>query len=282
MSEPLEFEINRPHSSVHLDGSHFTSTGAMDHEFKFGFQYRQADQGTQLHGFGPLDSDSGVLCWGSDQGAVIGLIGPIGFTDSGGAIVTRWSGNLDGEGNGPCGLEIVELNPSARPDIEIEDEVALGSGPTTHARDGADALFFSVGGDSAQRDALEEIFTNAEWAENLWGATSLPFGLELGPDNRVGEGTSVPPPPAEAASAPRPPIIPDDGLRVDSPLVADFRIAYSPSLGPVDLELGVDIFNVFNSDLVLQQARHADLATFGSPTEVIGPRMIRFGARITF
>lgn len=49
-----------------------------------------------------------------------------------------------------------------------------------------------------------------------------------------------------------------------------------------EYELGVDVFNILNAETVLQQRREANLSTFGGPTEILGPRIPRSGARVEF
>jgi len=68
----------------------------------------------------------------------------------------------------------------------------------------------------------------------------------------------------------------------DGALVSEIRMAYAPDVGLVNTELAVDIFNEFNRDLVRRHRRVANASTFGAPVEVLGPRLIRFGAKVGF
>lgn len=141
------------------------------------------------------------------------------------------------------------------------------------------------------------VFMNANWQSSLRAAYSIEVGpgnVELGTNLTYRQGYPIPVVDSSGRSAlgsgARTILVTNmDDLRHDNPFIADFRLAYTPSFGRVGLELGMDVFNAFNSDIVLQQRREANLRVsgtaipiFGSPTEVVGPRMFRFGARITF
>jgi hypothetical protein len=141
------------------------------------------------------------------------------------------------------------------------------------------------------------VFMNANWQSSLRAAYSIEVGpgnVELGTNLTLRQGYPIPVVDSSGRSAlssgARTILVSDlDELRHDNPFIADFRLAYTPTFGRVGLELGVDVFNAFNSDIVLQQRREANLRVqgtpipiFGSPTEVVGPRMFRFGARVTF
>jgi hypothetical protein len=141
------------------------------------------------------------------------------------------------------------------------------------------------------------VFMNADWQSSLRAAYSIaagPGNVELGTNLTLRQGYPIPVVDSSGRSAlgsgARTILVTNmDDLRHDNPFIADFRLAYTPTFGRVGLELGVDVFNAFNSDIVLQQRREANLRVagtttpiFGSPTEVVGPRMFRFGARVTF
>jgi hypothetical protein len=146
--------------------------------------------------------------------------------------------------------------------------------------------------------AKGNVFMNANWQTSLRAAYSIeagPGNLELGTNLTFRQGYSIPVEDTRGRNALGPGtrnilVSNLDDLRHDNPFIADFRLAYTPTFGRVNLEFGVDVFNTFNSDIVLQQRREANLPIsstnptplFGSPTEVVGPRMIRFGARVTF
>lgn len=138
--------------------------------------------------------------------------------------------------------------------------------------------------------AKGNVFMNANWQSSFRAAYSLEMGpgnLELGTNVTYRQGYPIPVEDSRGQlalrSGQRNILVSElDDFRHDNPFIADFRLAYTPTFGRVNLEFGVDVFNAFNSDIVLQQRREGNLAAFGSPTEVVGPRMFRLGARVTF
>jgi hypothetical protein len=61
----------------------------------------------------------------------------------------------------------------------------------------------------------------------------------------------------------------------------DLRIEKPLHLGPATASLSVDVFNVANSDAVLQYNR-AQLKEGPQPVEVLAPRIVRVGLRLAF
>ena len=75
--------------------------------------------------------------------------------------------------------------------------------------------------------------------------------------------------------------------KLPNPYALDLRIAKELRLRGVGLELGLDIFNATNNQTVLQRttplvARNAVVATHNQIRELQNPRVLRFGARLTF
>jgi hypothetical protein len=62
----------------------------------------------------------------------------------------------------------------------------------------------------------------------------------------------------------------------------DLRLARNSKIGRVSITPSLELFNVFNSSLVLARARNAGAASLGRAEEVISPRILRVGARLTF
>jgi hypothetical protein len=144
---------------------------------------------------------------------------------------------------------------------------------------------------SAGSGAKGDVFMNANWQTSLRAAYSLELGpgnLEFGTNLTLRQGYAIPIVDTSGTDALDPGsdrtilLTNVDDFRHSNPFIADFRLAYAPTFGRVNLELGVDVFNALNSDIILQQRREANLTTFGSPKEVVGPRMFRLGARVSF
>ena len=48
------------------------------------------------------------------------------------------------------------------------------------------------------------------------------------------------------------------------------------------LTVGADVFNVFNKSYILQRQHRLNLATSDNVNEIVGPRIIRLGVRVSF
>ena len=74
-----------------------------------------------------------------------------------------------------------------------------------------------------------------------------------------------------------------DQFRLDTVSVLDARVEKHFKFGTTNLALDFDVFNLFNSNTVLQYQVNARTAsTFNSIQEVTQPRIIRLGARFFF
>lgn len=73
-----------------------------------------------------------------------------------------------------------------------------------------------------------------------------------------------------------------DDLRYDNLWNLDFRLARNAKVGRLTISPSVELFNALNNDLVLGRARNAGSSTFGRIEEVMSPRILRIGARVTF
>jgi hypothetical protein len=74
-----------------------------------------------------------------------------------------------------------------------------------------------------------------------------------------------------------------DAYRYPNVFDADFRLAKTQKIaGNASLQLTLDLFNAFNSGVVLAQNRFADSAVFGQINEILSPRILRIGLRLQF
>lgn len=62
----------------------------------------------------------------------------------------------------------------------------------------------------------------------------------------------------------------------------DLRLARDAKIGKVTLTPSVELFNVFNNDVVLGVLRQATSANFRRVDDLVSPRILRVGARVTF
>jgi hypothetical protein len=75
---------------------------------------------------------------------------------------------------------------------------------------------------------------------------------------------------------------PVDRERYDTLTNLDLRLARNTKIGKVTLTPSVELFNVFNNDVVLGVLRQATSANFRRVDDVVSPRILRIGARVSF
>jgi hypothetical protein len=74
-----------------------------------------------------------------------------------------------------------------------------------------------------------------------------------------------------------------DDKRYDNLWDADFRLAWNLRFSNrSSTQLTADLFNAFNSGTILGRNRQANGGAFGSPTDVLAPRILRLGIRLNF
>ena len=137
------------------------------------------------------------------------------------------------------------------------------------------------------------VWIDADWALNLAGVYQIPvietsFGVNF--TTRQGypilfvHNTAV----QQAGTTNKNVLIEDVGdRRLDNPYSLDLRLSKDFRFSGIGLELAVDAFNVTNERTILQ--RNAGLTSRDNPvaarnriTELQSPRVLRFGARLTF
>lgn len=62
----------------------------------------------------------------------------------------------------------------------------------------------------------------------------------------------------------------------------DLRLAWNKPVGRANLGLMADVFNVFNSSTTLLAVDFADSTSYDQINKIMNPRLLRFGARISF
>jgi hypothetical protein len=62
----------------------------------------------------------------------------------------------------------------------------------------------------------------------------------------------------------------------------DLRLARNSKIGRVTITPSLELFNALNNDVVLSRARNAAAASYGRVDEIIAPRILRIGARLSF
>jgi hypothetical protein len=140
------------------------------------------------------------------------------------------------------------------------------------------------------------IFTGtASWTANVNGLVQLPWDLSFSANVFAREGYSAPLSVShnfrDAANAAVYAVSPGplDTLRMDDIFNANVKLTKVFTLGSTKVDLGIEVFNIFNDDAKLQVLRRiatnagasAD-GTFGRVEETLSPRIARFSATVNF
>ena len=74
-----------------------------------------------------------------------------------------------------------------------------------------------------------------------------------------------------------------DKVRYASLKNLDLRLARNSKIGnKITVTPSIEVFNIFNNDVVLGQFRQATSASFGRVDDIVSPRIVRVGARVAF
>jgi len=145
----------------------------------------------------------------------------------------------------------------------------------------------------------EGVSTIAKYVLKLSGSYDLPFGITAAGNFNMFQGgtrTLVMDAPLSVyggvnASGVATPLSyttlefqPRDSFRFEDTKMLDLSLQQNLSLGEkYRLKLMVDLFNVLNiNEVQSYSSQNVNAATFTSPSSIIPPRVLRFGARITF
>ena len=134
--------------------------------------------------------------------------------------------------------------------------------------------------------AKGNVFINSTWQANIGGLYELPLGFNIAANVFAREGY---------------PLInwftfnPGDGLgtrnvilgdlddrRHEDVINVDLRLEKVVNVNPLQISIGLDVFNVFNAGTVLQRQGRVNIGTYNQITETQSPRIVRAGARVSF
>lgn len=151
-----------------------------------------------------------------------------------------------------------------------------------------------VQGSGTGSGAKGGVYINSRWAYNLTGVVELPFGINFGANLTGREGYPIPyfhhvsardvgddtgaKSVLVAGVAPR---------RNEDIMNLDLRLAKQFDLGPVGLTISADAFNVTDERTIMQRSHRLTsnsrpFAGANRINELQSPRVIRFGARLSF
>jgi hypothetical protein len=175
---------------------------------------------------------------------------------------------------------------SSVPDSELENPTrVLGGG-----RVEGDPVLQGSGNGSGAKGG---IYINSEWAYSVSGLYQISpdrpwgFNVALAVNGRQGYpipyfhrvtlGANQQSVSTNIQTTPEP-----DTFRLDDIHMVDARVEKEFSFSDFGLTLGVDCFNLFNKSYVLQRNHRQNQTTSDFVREIISPRVIRFGARLSF
>jgi hypothetical protein len=130
-------------------------------------------------------------------------------------------------------------------------------------------------------------YSNAKWQINVNGLVQVGYGFELAGNVFARQG--YPNPVYLSLSSGfdgtlR--VLPDgfaiDDERFDSLVNVDLRLAKTLQLGSANVILSAEAFNLLNSNTELKRLNQANSSSYLRLDEILAPRIIRFGARLTF
>ena len=137
-------------------------------------------------------------------------------------------------------------------------------------------------------DGKSGVFINSGWSWNVQGmyqiAPDRPWGFNLATSIYGRQGY---PGPASATISGsdfvvREILVGDPDRRYDNIFIADLSASKRFGFDRFHVTLGVDAFNLFNNNAVLQQDRDATSAFHTEVTEIVSPRILRLGVRLNW
>jgi carboxypeptidase family protein/TonB-dependent receptor-like protein len=149
----------------------------------------------------------------------------------------------------------------------------------------------SVAPASAASGPKANVFINANWQSNIRGTYTIPkVDVDLGANLLLRQGYPSPfthrvVTDIAGNSVPTTDLLVGqiDDQRMATVASLDLRLGKEFNFAEnIGLELSADVFNVFNTNVELQHIRRANASNFLTPTELIGPRLLRLSARLKF
>lgn len=155
--------------------------------------------------------------------------------------------------------------------------------------DSADNDGGTVGEQSLGSGNRGDVWLSARWTANVTGLYQVggdrPWAFNVGGAVNLRDGYPSPRFHAVVAEDGRSLNVADgdfDDDRNDPLATLDLRLDRDLRLGPVGLNLGVDIFNVTNESTVLQRERNQSLSRAGFVRETLAPRAFRLGLTLSY
>jgi len=144
--------------------------------------------------------------------------------------------------------------------------------------------------DPTNREFIEgeqTLINGARWVAKLSGLYRLPWGINVAGSLNARQGfpfipNVVSPTRTGGLGTIRVMVEPYATHRYDNLTLLDLKAEKRFSIGRTNIIGSVDVFNVTNTNTVLNRVTTQNSATANRVTEITGPRVVRFGARFTF
>ncbi len=135
---------------------------------------------------------------------------------------------------------------------------------------------------------IDNVFTNAKWLMKASGMYTLPwYGINLAANTNFRQGYPFPQAvqtPTRPNQAGRATVLLDSmgDVRLDNVFMLDLRIDKAFQLGKLRVVPSMDVFNATNTNAVLARRRVQTAGNANQISGIVAPRVIRFGARLTW
>ena len=144
--------------------------------------------------------------------------------------------------------------------------------------------------DPTNREFIEgeqTLINGTRWIAKLSGLYELPWGINLAGTLNAREGfpfipNILSPNRANGLGTIRVMVEPYAASRYGNLALVDMKAEKKFTIDKLSINASVDVFNLFNSNTVLNRVTTQNSATANRVTEVTGPRVLRFGLRFTF
>jgi hypothetical protein len=132
------------------------------------------------------------------------------------------------------------------------------------------------------------VYLNSSWVARVSGAYELPwYGIGLAGFYNARQGFPFPQainiasrPNAAGAIAVL--IAPLGDVRLPTFQTVDFRVDKTFTLRRVHVQASMDVFNLFNNNTILARQPNQNASNANAISQILAPRVLRFGLRITF
>jgi len=134
---------------------------------------------------------------------------------------------------------------------------------------------------------VDAVFTNAKWLFKLNGSVTVPLEINVGAGYQARQGYPFPqsvlsPNRANSAGQIQTLIDPLGDVRLDTFQQLDLQVDRAFQFGGIRLIPAMEIFNLMNGNTVLAQRRNQAAANANNVSQILSPRVIRFGLRVNF